>query len=245
MIQPNKFVVYLRVSTSRQGQSGLGIEAQRSAVREYLRDDKGKIVDEFVEIESGLKASRPQLEAALAAARTRRAALIVAKVDRLTRSVAFLSRLLEAGVDVRFCDLPQIEGATGRFMLTQLVAVAELEAGLISARTKAALAAAKKRGVRLGGDRGGRLTEAARKQGTEIRVRNARTKAIDLFMMIESAKAHGHDTLSGVARYLNEREVPTVRGHGRWHPVQVSRVAVHMRKAERSRSNMRFGEGSI
>ena len=92
----------------------------------------------------------------------RQVPLVVAKVDRLTRSVAFLSRLLEAGVDVRFADLPMIEGATGKFLLQQMAAVAELEAGMISARTKAALAAAKRRGVKLGGDRGARLTAKAR-----------------------------------------------------------------------------------
>ena len=97
---------------------------------------------------------RPALEKALAAARVRQVPLVVAKVDRLTRSVAFLSRPLEAGVDVRFADLPMIEGATGKFLLQQMGAVAELEAGMISARTKAALAAAKRRGVKLGGDRG-------------------------------------------------------------------------------------------
>jgi hypothetical protein len=111
-----------------------------------------QIVDEYVEVESAKGGKdRPELAKALSAARLHRASLVVSKVDRLTRSVAFLSRLLEAGVDVRFSDLPQIEGATGRFMLQQMVAVAELEAGMISARTKAALAAAKKRGKKLGG----------------------------------------------------------------------------------------------
>jgi DNA invertase Pin-like site-specific DNA recombinase len=100
--------------------------------------------------ESGKRSDRPALDKALAAARLHRASLVVSKVDRLTHSVAFLSRLLEAGVDVRFADLPQIEGATGRFMLQQMVAVAELEAGMISSRTKAALAAAKRRGTKFG-----------------------------------------------------------------------------------------------
>jgi DNA invertase Pin-like site-specific DNA recombinase len=104
-------------------------------------------------VESGRKADRTALDSALAAARLHHAPLIVSKVDRLTRSVAFLSLLLEANVDVRFADLPQIEGATGRFLLQQMVAVAELEAGMISARTKAALAAAKARGTKLGGRR--------------------------------------------------------------------------------------------
>ena len=111
---------------------------------------------------NGKNSDRPALDKALAAARLHRASLVVSKVDRLTRSVAFLSRLLEAGVDVRFADLPQIEGATGRFMLQQMVAVAELEAGMISARTKAALAAAKKRGKKLGGNRGVKPTAKMR-----------------------------------------------------------------------------------
>src|SRR5579859_3506992 len=133
-----KFVAYYRVSTGRQGRSGLGLDAQREAVKAYLNGGNWQIVDEFTEVESGKNSDRPALDKALAAARLHRASVVVSKVDRLTRSVAFLSRLLEAGVDVRFADLPQIEGATGRFILQQMVAVAELEAGMISARTKAA-----------------------------------------------------------------------------------------------------------
>ena len=106
--------------------------------------------------------------------------LVVAKVDRLTRSVAFLSRLLEAGVDVRFADLPAIEGATGKFLLQQMAAVAELEAGMISARTKAALAAAKKRGKKLGGDRGARLTVKARAAGRAVLMARAQERASDI-----------------------------------------------------------------
>src|SRR5882762_5945565 len=143
MTSNGKFIAYYRVSTARQGKSGLGLEGQRAAVATYLNGGSWQIVGEFTEVESGKRAvDRPELDKALAAARLHRAAVVVSKVDRLTRSVAFLSRLLEAGVDVRFADLPQIEGATGRFLLQQMVAVAELEAGMISARTKAALAAA-------------------------------------------------------------------------------------------------------
>jgi DNA invertase Pin-like site-specific DNA recombinase len=154
MVSHGGFIAYYRVSTGKQGRSGLGIEAQRQAVANYLNGGNWRIVAEFTEIESGKRSDRPALEKALAAARVHQVPLVVAKVDRLTRSVAFLSRLLEAGVDVRFADLPAIEGPTGRFMLQQMAAVAELEAGMISARTKAALAAAKRRGVKLGGDRG-------------------------------------------------------------------------------------------
>src|SRR5580704_7971505 len=154
MANSGGFVAYFRVSTGRQGRSGLGLDGQRQAVEAYLNGGDWAIVAEFTEVESGKNSDRPALDQALSAARLHRAALVVSKVDRLTRSVAFLSRLLEAGVDVRFADLPQIEGATGRFPLQQMVAVAELEAGMISARTKAALAAAKRRGQKLGGNRG-------------------------------------------------------------------------------------------
>src|SRR5262249_15108341 len=174
------FIAYYRVSTGKQGRSGLGIEAQRQAVAGYLNGGNWKIIGEFTEVESGRRSDRPSLDKALAAARVHQVPLVVAKVDRLTRSVAFLSRLLEAGVDVRFSDLPQIEGPTGRFMLQQMAAVAELEAGMISARTKAALAAAKKRGKKLGGDRGARLTAKARAEGREAQRIRARARAADL-----------------------------------------------------------------
>src|SRR5215813_3306562 len=147
MVSNGGFLAYYRVSTGKQGKSGLGIEAQRQAVATYLNGGNWKIIGEYTEIESGKRSDRPELDRALSAARVRQVPLIVARVDRLTRSVAFLSRLLDAGVDVRFADLPQIEGPTGHFMLQQMASVAELEAGLISARTKAALAAVKSRGV--------------------------------------------------------------------------------------------------
>jgi DNA invertase Pin-like site-specific DNA recombinase len=121
----------------------------RSSARgccQYLNGGNWQITGEFTEVESGRNSDRPQLKVALAAARVRQIPIVMAKVDRLTRSVAFLSQLLEAAVDVRFADLPQLEGPAGRFMLQQMAAVAELEAGFISVRTKVALAAAKRRG---------------------------------------------------------------------------------------------------
>ena len=156
MVNQGSFVAYYRVSTSKQGKSGLGLEAQRAAVASYLNGGDWSIIAEFTEVETGKCSDRPALDKALAAARLHRVPLVVSKVDRLTRSVAFLSRLLEAGVDVRFADLPQIEGATGRFLLQQMVAVAELEAGMIPACAKAALAAARKRGKQRGQRRGGK-----------------------------------------------------------------------------------------
>src|SRR6516165_4531857 len=171
MVSHGGFIAYYRVSTGKQGKSGLGIEAQRQAVANYLNGGNWRIIAEFTEIESGKRADRPELDKALADARARRVPLVVAKVDRLTRSVSFLSRLLDAGVDVRFADLPALEGATGKFMLQQMAAIAELKAGMISARTKAALAAAKKRGVVLGGFRGRTFTAKDHKASIAVRQR--------------------------------------------------------------------------
>lgn len=205
------FVAYYRVSTAKQGASGLGLEAQRSTVERYLNGGKWHIVAEFTEIESGRNSDRPALAQALAAARLHRVPLVVAKVDRLTRSVALLSRLLEAGVEVRFCDLPQLEGPTGRFMLQQMAAVAELEAGLISMRTKAALTAAKARGVKLGGDRGQTLDDATRAAGRAARTAHAQSRADDLAPTIRDLQAA-------------DRGIGTPRGGSEWTPAQVARV---------------------
>jgi DNA invertase Pin-like site-specific DNA recombinase len=225
MVSRGKFVAYYRVSTARQGRSGLGVDAQRQAVETYLDGGRWRLVGQYIEVESGRRANRPELEKALAAARLHKAALVVAKVDRLTRSVAFLSRLLEAGVDVLFCDLPQIEGPTGRFMLQQLVAVAELETGLVSARTKAALAQAKRRGVKLGGFRAGaRLTAKARARGREVRRAKADARAADIGPTIAEIRRTGIVSLTGIADALNDRGIPTPRGGSKWSAVQVGRI---------------------
>ncbi|MFD2183706.1 recombinase family protein [Rhodoplanes azumiensis] len=218
------FVAYYRVSTAKQGASGLGIEAQREAVARYLNGGDWSVVAEFTEVESGRKSDRPELDRALAAARLHRAPLIVAKVDRLTRSVSFLSRLLDAGVDVRFADLPAIEGPTGRFMLQQMVAVAELEAGLISTRTKAALAAAKARGRKLGGNRGVVVSTEARAAGRAAQTARSEARAADLEPVIRELRAAGVTSLGAMARALTARGIPTSRGGGAWTPMQVSRV---------------------
>ena len=235
-----KFVCYFRVSTARQGKSGLGLDAQRAAVARYLNGGDWKIVAEFTEVESGKRSDRPALDEALAAARLHRASLVVSKVDRLTRSVAFLSRLLEAGVDVRFADLPQIEGATGRFLLQQMVSVAELEAGMISARTKAALAAAKGRGKKLGGrrrkiigvnDKGEAIygdvvngSPKARAAGTRVMQEKAAARAVDIAPTVKALHAAGKTSLRAIAAGLNEQGIPTARGQGTWSAVQVARV---------------------
>jgi DNA invertase Pin-like site-specific DNA recombinase len=230
MVSHGKFVAYYRVSTSRQGRSGLGLEAQRTAVANYLNGGDWQIVAEFTEVESGKRSDRPELDRALAAARLHRCPLVVSKVDRLTRSVGFLSRLLEAGVDVRFADLPQIEGATGRFLLQQMAAVAELEAGMISARTKAALAQAKRRGVTLGGDRGNRPSDRVRAKAKAALRKRADEQASDLAPAIERLRAAGATSLRAIANGLNREGIPTPRGGGRWSAVQVARVVSRLQQ---------------
>jgi DNA invertase Pin-like site-specific DNA recombinase len=215
---------YYRVSTAKQGTSGLGLEAQRATIEAYLNGGKWHVVAEFTEVESGRHSERPALAKALAAARLHRVPLVVAKVDRLTRSVAFLSRLLEAGVDVRFCDLPQLEGPTGRFMLQQMAAVAELEAGMISMRTKAALAAAKARGVKLGGDHGARIDEVGREASRVARAKRAQSRADDLAPTIRDLQAAGVTSLRAIAKGLADRGIGTPRGGSEWTPAQVARV---------------------
>lgn len=145
-----RFVAYYRVSTDEQGRSGLGLEAQRRAVRAYLDGGQSDLLAEFTEVETGkgrnALATRPQLAAALALCRKRKATLVIAKLDRLARNVAFVSGLMESRVPFVAADLPSAD----RFMLHVYAAVAEEEARTIGERTKAALAAAKARGVRLG-----------------------------------------------------------------------------------------------
>lgn len=140
-----RFVAYYRVSTDKQGRSGLGLEAQRAAVEAHVAAGRGAVAAEFIEIESGRKKDRPQLIAALAAARAHRATLVIAKLDRLARNVHFVSGLMESGVEFVAADMPTVN----RLTVHILAAVAEEEARMISARTKAALAAAKARGVAL------------------------------------------------------------------------------------------------
>ncbi len=219
------FVAYYRVSTAKQGASGLGLAAQKEAVSNYLNGGRWTLHAEFTEVESGRRSDRPALDKALAAARLHRATLIVAKLDRLTRSVAFLSRLLEAGVEVLFCDLPDVSGPQGRFLLNSMVAVAELEAGMISQRTKAALAAAKARGTELGGVRPGqRLTKAMQKAGRAAVAARVAQRVTDLRPTLDELREAGIVSLNGIAQALTERGVPTARGGAQWSAVQVRRV---------------------
>lgn len=206
-----KFIAYYRVSTDAQGRSGLGLAAQKAAVKDRLNGGPWKLVGEFTEVESGRKRRRPQLEAALAACKKQGAKLIVAKLDRLTRNVGFLHQLLDSKVDPLFCDLPEVTGAMGRFILIGMANVAELEAGLISERTKAGLAQSRKRLGRYG----------AKVLAPRLR-KEARQRAKALRPVIYELQDQGL-SLRAMARELTKRKVPTPRG-GHWHPQLVARV---------------------
>jgi DNA invertase Pin-like site-specific DNA recombinase len=214
------FVAYLRVSTEGQGRSGLGLEAQREAVARHVAGTGGIIAAEFVEVESGRRKDRPQLAAALAACRTGRATLVIAKLDRLARNVAFVSNLMESGVEFVAADMP----AVNRLTVHILAAVAEEEARMISARTKAALAAASARGVQLGSPRVLARDAAVSAKGNAVQVEDARRRAAAVLPYIEGARRAGAATLAEIAEALMARGVPAPRGGRRWAPAQVRRV---------------------
>jgi DNA invertase Pin-like site-specific DNA recombinase len=217
-----KFVAYYRVSTVKQGESGLGLEAQKKAVRDYLNGGHWKLIDEVTEVESGKRNDRPALTQALALCRLHKATLIIAKLDRLARNVAFISNLMESGVEFTAVDFPQ----ANRLTVHILAAVAEHEAAMISARTKAALQAAKARGVVLGTPDHGQIARHTQKgvQASAIaRTAAARKRAADVLPVIQSIRADGVTTLAGIAARLNQRNIPAPSG-GEWSPVQISRV---------------------
>ena len=218
-VAEGKFVSYLRVSTARQGKSGLGIEAQRKAVEDYLNGGNWKVVKEFVEVESGKHADRPQLAAAFQLCRLTGGKLVIAKLDRLSRDAHFLLGLEKAGVDFVAADMPQ----ANRLTIGIMAVMAEDERRRISERTKAALAAAKRRGVKLGGDRGARLTAKQRALGTAARQEQARARALDLAPTIKELQASGCTSLRAIAAVLDERCIPAAQG-GQWSPTQVMRM---------------------
>jgi DNA invertase Pin-like site-specific DNA recombinase len=205
-----KFVSYIRVSTAKQGKSGLGRDAQVKAVEDYLNGGDWELVGTFEEVESGKKSDRPELAKALAACKRHKATLVIAKLDRLARNVHFISGLMETRVKFVACDMPE---ATP-FMLHIYAAVAEQEARAISARTKAALAAAKERGVQLG------------RTGAEILApkfrAEAKARAERLAPIIRELQRDGH-SMRAIAGELDRRKVPTPRG-GAWHPQLVKRI---------------------
>jgi DNA invertase Pin-like site-specific DNA recombinase len=222
------FVAYYRVSTDQQGRSGLGLDAQKAAVARYVAQSNGKLTAEFEEVESGKRTDRPQLTLALAACRVRRAILIIAKLDRLARNTSFLLSIVHGAGDggVVFCDLPQLPpGPSGYFVLTMFAAVAELERGLISQRTKAALAAAKARGVKLGSPKlkvG--FDSEERRLARKARTNRANAHAADVLPYIIAARNAGAPSLRQVAAALTARGIEPPSGGDTWHASMVRRI---------------------
>jgi DNA invertase Pin-like site-specific DNA recombinase len=212
---PMKAISYIRVSTQKQGKSGLGLEAQVAAIDAYTGQNGLEIVATYREIESGKVNDRPQLAKALAHAKKAKAALVVAKLDRLARNVAFVSQVMDSGVEFVACDNP----FATRLTLHILAAVAEHEAAMIAARTKAALAAAKARGVRLGSRDKERLV-TARARKAEI----ANSRAKNIAAVISDIERAGIKTLAGIAEALSARGIKTPRGNESWAPTQVARI---------------------
>jgi DNA invertase Pin-like site-specific DNA recombinase len=212
-------VAYYRVSTDRQGRSGLGLEAQRSAVIECVRARGWTLQSEFTEVESGKRNDRPALLQALSECRLQRATLFIAKLDRLSRDAHFLLGLDKAGVEFLAVDMPN----ANRLTVGIMALVAEEERRMISARTKAALAAAKARGVKLGGYRVSTVSDAARIRSAQMR----RTAADDLGRLvrpvIEEFRTLGIVSLRAIARALNDRGIRTRTG-GAWDASGVKRV---------------------
>jgi DNA invertase Pin-like site-specific DNA recombinase len=228
MESTQKLVAYERVSTARQGRSGLGLAAQRIAINRHTAETGAEVLARFTEIESGKRTDRPELTAALHLARLTGATLVIAKLDRLSRNAAFLLTLRDAGVRFVACDLPQANDLTVGIMAL----VAEQERQAISRRTREALAAAKARGTKLGNPNGAAALRRAGKGGTALQATvkaNANRFAQDLAPVIADIQAQGHSTLRALARELTARGIQTRQG-GRW---QVSNVRNLLARLER------------
>lgn len=219
-------VSYLRVSTAKQGMSGLGLEAQRVAVQAFNSDGNHHLVSEYVEIESGAKNGRPQLAAALTSCRLHRATLVIAKLDRLARNVAFIANLMDGAVEFVACDMPH----ANRLTLHLLAAIAEHEREMISQRTRAALQAAKARGVRLGNPNGAAAlregSRAAAARSAAVRRAKAGQHAAAVAPLVTELLESGLSCRE-MAVALNGRGVPSPTGRS-WYSEQVRRTCRRM-----------------
>ncbi|GGL58411.1 resolvase [Wenxinia marina] len=228
LIQKAKLVAYERVSTARQGRSGLGLEAQRKAIDDYAAGQGATILGRFTEVESGRKNDRPELLRAQDLARLTGATLVIAKLDRLSRNAAFLLTLRDSGVRFVACDMPEANDLTVGIMA--LVAQQEREA--ISRRTKEALAAAKARGVTLGNPNGAAALRRTGRGGEALREvvqRNAAEFAQSLGAVLSDVTGDGHTSLREVAAELNRRGIRTRRG-GRWQVSNVRNLMMRLRR---------------
>ena len=193
-----KFIAYYRVSTQKQGRSGLGLDAQRAMVEQYLNGGTWELVEEFIEVRSGKK-RRPELEKALAACKKSGATLLVAKLDRLSRKALLIEQILDSKIPFVLVEMPDADP----FMIRILAAVAQREGEEISKRTTAALAIAKTRGTKLG-------------RGEENKA-DALTFAYSMAPVIAELKEQGFRILRTICDELNRRGIPTFHGYGQWH----------------------------
>ncbi len=217
----NKFVAYYRVSTQKQGVSGLGLESQRTATRDYVKHVRGKLVSAFQDIESGSKDNRPELLKALRECRLTGATLLIAKLDRLSRNRRFLIELQESSTKFICCDMPEANDLT----VGILACMAEHERKMISVRTIAALAAVKKRGVKLGNPNIHLVRNTDTSAATNARVAKAKIRNRELKQILLEIKESSSERLSlrGLARYLNEAGYKTTRGQ-QFHATTVGRI---------------------
>jgi DNA invertase Pin-like site-specific DNA recombinase len=236
-----RFVSYLRVSTEGQGQSGLGLEAQRKAVSRFVRGQDGRVLREYVEVESAKRSDRPQLRLALDHAKATGATLVIAKLDRLSRNVAFIANLMDSGVDFVAADMPM----ANRLTVHVLAAVAEHEREMIGARTKAALNSIKDQIAangsyvsrrsgnmitRLGNPHGAKnLAGYGNGAAVQALQRRADEFAADVLPIIDAVREDGHTSLQAIARELNVRGILTPRG-GEWTATSVRNVLLRINK---------------
>lgn len=210
-----KVIAYYRVSTKKQGESGLGLEAQKNTINKFLTGSPYELVAEYVEIESGRKTDkrRPQLRAALEQCEREGATLMIAKLDRLTRNVGFLNRLLDRQVTIMALDMPNLQDpAMSRFILQLMANVAEFERAQISDRTKKALAARKARGMSLGSPTPANGAQA----GGLVTADQANDFASQVYPVIQELKKFGCATLAKIAQGLSARGIATATGKKAW-----------------------------
>lgn len=217
---PPLFIAYYRVSTTSQGHSGLGLEAQQAAVRAYVQSVGGVLVNEFKEVESGAINDRTELKAALKLCRTQKAMLVIAKLDRLARSVHFISELLQSGVEFVAADMPHANKLT----IHIIAAVAEYEREVIAQRTKAALKAAKAKGIPLGNPNAAKQSKKASDQ-----TRNQADAYVrKILPVVQTLQAQGVTSLSRLAKSLEAAGVSTQRG-GQWTAAGVRNILLRAR----------------
>ncbi|MBT0664209.1 recombinase family protein [Geobacter pelophilus] len=224
-----KFVGYIRVSTAKQGASGLGLEAQRKAINDYLNGGSWELIAEYVEVESGKLNERQELQKAFKHCQVTGATLVIAKLDRLSRDSHFIGSVMKSGIEFVACDMP----AANKFTIHILAAVAEHEREMISQRTKAALQAAKARGKTLGNP--GNLNQHAAAMGRVLGVQARQGKANDfagsLSPIIQDYTNQGM-SLNQMARELNNRGILTARGkQGSWTPTAVKNAMARLPQA--------------